>query len=121
MISQHRFDICGGVFEALTSLGPICSDIISGSHVKRSSPVSLRRRLVLRYKMFGELVSGSAKKRKTRQKLESHMSSQIVHCQPCSGLPRIVFAWTANPPTKGLSDRQLACVRVMIDGIYNLP
>jgi hypothetical protein len=32
--------------------------------------------------MFGELVSGRRKKRKTKQNPDNHMSSQIVHVQP---------------------------------------
>jgi hypothetical protein len=43
--------------------------------------------------IFGELVSGKKKKRKIKQKPDSHMSSQIVHVQP--------LAWTAKPPTRG--------------------
>jgi phage protein D len=68
---------------------------MSGSQVNRSSPVSLRRRFVRRCKMFVALVSGRQKKRKIRQKPESHMSSQIVHVQP--------LASTAKPPTSGPS------------------
>jgi hypothetical protein len=83
---------CG---KKLTSLGPIFSEIMSGSHVNRSSPVSLRRRLQRRCKMFGELVSGRKKNSTTKQNPESHMSSQIVQVQ--------LRACTANPPTRGPS------------------
>ena len=76
-----------------TSLGDISAACSSGSHVNLSSPVKFRSLRVLRYKIFGELVSGSRKNKATKQKPDSHMSSQIVHVQPS--------AITANPPIKG--------------------
>jgi len=77
----------------LTSLPDISADMISGSQVRRSSPVSFLSLRVLRCKMLGELVSGRRKKRKTQQKPESHMISHMVHLQPS--------AMTAKPPTRG--------------------
>lgn len=43
--------------------------------------------------MFAAEVSGRKKKRKTRQKPETHISSQIVQRQPLDS--------AAKPPTKG--------------------
>jgi hypothetical protein len=75
------------------SLPVMFSPMISGSQVRRSSPVNLRMRRVRRYNMFALLVSGSKKKRKTKQKPESHIISQMVQLQPS--------ACAAKPPTRG--------------------
>jgi hypothetical protein len=69
-----------------TSLPVICSDMISGSHVSLSLPVILRRRRVRRNRMLLAEVSGSKKKRKTRQKADSHINSLVMRA---SGLAQV--------------------------------
>ena len=80
------------------SLPVILSPTSIGSHVSFSLPVNLRNLMVRRYMMFADDVSGKKKKtdmvskpqmtsfaehlRNTKQKPDSHVSSQIVQVQP---------------------------------------
>jgi len=74
-----------------------------GSQVSFWSPVSFRRRRVLRTRMLFALVSGRKKRRNTRQKADSHISSQIGHVQGAVMSPEMGPYSTAKPPTSGPS------------------